>query len=235
LVQLVELGRFDDASPEASAVLEWATQANHAFAIAAALTAVAGLEIHRGGSSVDVEQLAELLRDTSGPRALAIAARLARARGDEERARQFLAAATGDARQPALATLAIDLGLPELAEEILAREGHDTPVAAAEREMADAGLAEVRKQTVVALEHYQSAVLMHEGLQMPIGQARALQAMGRMLLTSGDSEAGTRHLSEARDLWTGIGAIKRIAEIDELLATHELNVLDPAKPEPPRP
>ena len=219
---LYELGRFEEVFSEAESILEWATDADDSWMTATVWLSIAGVEIQRGGSRVDVDALADLVRGAVPKHALERVATLAHARGDYLRARALLteAAASSVGRQlPNIARHAVDFGLNDLAEELLARSGEDTtPVAEADRAAAVAALAESSGRITEAVSGYRSAVRSYEAHGRMVRKARCLQDLGRSLYALEDTDEGTRRLREARRLWLEMGAGLRIAEIDGLLS-----------------
>ena len=84
---------------------------------------------------------------------------------------------------------------------------------------ASAFLAEAKGELAAASEEYTAAAALLQALEAALDQAHALQGLGRCLLALGDIGEGTAHLREARALWDEMKATRRIAEIDDLLAT----------------
>ena len=181
---------------------------------------IALVEIHRGGSSVDLAELEELVRGTF-PMSLWIVAGAAHARGDEASAQALLAEAANVAQEsfPSIASACIDSGLADLAEEMLGREARDTSRDRAERAMAEAALARSRGDLTSSAERFTEAAQMFEGLGTIVGEARALQGLGGCLLMMGQTDEGRASLRLAEELWSDLGATLRLAEVQALLAT----------------
>jgi tetratricopeptide (TPR) repeat protein len=227
LQMLCELGWFEEVLSEAESILAWATHAGDSWMTTLVWLSIAAVEIQRGGSRVDVDALADLVRGALPPHALEPVATLAHARGDDLRARALLTeAATSPARRmlPHIARHAVDFGLNDLAEELLARSGEDTsPIAKADRAAAAAALAESSGRITEAISGYRSAVRSYEAHGRIVRKAQCLQDLGRSLYALGDTDEGTLRLRESRRLWLEMGAGLRITEIDGLLSNPASN------------
>ena len=150
-----------------------------------------------------------------------VAARLAFAQGNRGLARSVLASgiaevAQGMAFEAAIAS--VEAGIPEAAEELIARGVAIDPEEEAQRLGGMAVLDEARGDYAVARVRYADAVSGFERYDCQPDLAGALQGLGRCLLALGEAEEGLASLQEARRLWEGMGASARVVEIDDLLA-----------------
>jgi class 3 adenylate cyclase len=217
---LMSLGRFDELTLEAGAIEAHARGSSDVAAKTFALLGLASIEVYRGGSSVDLAELEELVRGTL-PTALWYVGAAAHARGDEASARALLVEAAADAQEslPGLAIACIDSGLSDLAEQLLGREVRDTSSDRAERALAEATLALQRGDLSSSADGFEEAAHAFEGLGMIVGEARALQALGACLLQMGRTDEGASSLHLAKSRWRVMRASVRVAEIEALLAT----------------
>jgi class 3 adenylate cyclase len=214
------LGRFDEVTLEAEAILAHTRGSSDLLAKTFTLLNLAQVELHRGGSSLDLAELEELVRGTI-PMSLWIVAAAAYARGDEASAQALLVEAADIAQGsiPPIASACIDAGLTALAEELLGRETRDTASDRAERAIAEAALARRRGDLTLSAERFSEAARAFEGLEMIVGEARALQGLGECLLQIDQTDEGLSSLHIAESLWRGMGATLRLAELEESLAT----------------
>jgi tetratricopeptide (TPR) repeat protein len=217
---LVVLGRFDEVTLEAEAILAHTSGSSDLLAKTFTLLNLAQVELHRGGSSQDLAELEELVRGTI-PMSLWIVAAAAHARGDEASAQALLVEAADVAQGsiPPIASACLDSGLADLAEELLVRETRDTASDRAERAIAEAVLARRRGDLTSSTERFSEAARAFEGLEMIVGKARALQGLGECLLQMDQTDEGLSSLRLAESLWRDLGATVRIGELEELLAT----------------
>jgi tetratricopeptide (TPR) repeat protein len=185
------------------------------------MISLAAVEIERGIALVDPGELADLAR-RFGSSELIIAAQLAMVKGDGDLARTLVlegAPAALVERAFATARVCVETGVPELAEELLPRGVLHSPVEEGQRLGALAVLAEARGEHAAASEDYAAAAEAFGVLELAPVQAHALQGLGRCLLALGDIDKGVTRLREARALWEQMKAARRIAEIDQLLAS----------------
>ena len=80
-------------------------------------------------------------------------------------------------------------------------------------------LAEQDGDMATARSDFSRAVSTYAALGVIPDEAYALAGLGRCMLALGETEEGAARLREARELWVGLKATPRIAEIDALLAT----------------
>ena len=220
LYYLVLLGRFDEVILEGEAILAHTRGSSDVLAKTFALLNLAQIEIHRGGSSVDLAGLEELVRGTI-PISLWMVAAAAHARGDDASAQALLAEAADFPQEsiPAIASVCMDSGLADLAEELLGRDARDASSDRVERAIAEAALARWRGDVTSSAEGFNKAARAFEELGMIVGEARALQGLGECLLQMGQTDEGRSSLGRAESRWRSMGASLRIAELEELLAT----------------
>jgi class 3 adenylate cyclase/tetratricopeptide (TPR) repeat protein len=221
---LASLGRFDEVLNESGPILDWVADHYDAFSRREVLASLAVVETERGDGNVDPTELADLARRTDDEAPLIAAAQLALGRGNGDIAPVFVLEGAPRARLRdafGVARACVELGLPEVAEELLARHIAHYPVEDAARLHASACLAEARGELVVASEEYTSAAALLQELEVAPDQAHALQGLGRCLLGLGDVREGAARLLEARALWEEMKATPRIVEIDELLSTTQ--------------
>jgi hypothetical protein len=218
---LVVAGRFAEALAEAARILGWASDRDEAWTRVKVLTCVAQVEVHTGGTSVDVVELAGFLRTLWGPASLGMSVTLAHARGDLGLACELLVecAESATGHQPSLATEAAELGLLDLAEDLLSRGEPRTPADQAHHTTAAAVVARARGRVADAVVLLSECERMFLELEMLVGRAHALQRLGACLLHLGASARAGICLKEAQELWERFGATRRITEIDELLLT----------------
>jgi class 3 adenylate cyclase/tetratricopeptide (TPR) repeat protein len=218
------LGRWDEAlegyqqfGPVREASSAWGS-----FYIACERTLI---ELDRGDSSADPVALAVRARDFGDQdaflNAFPVAARLANAQG-----RRALGAALVEELADALAPgdlwwvtpivqAAAEVGRPDLARRILER-GTET---SRRTGLPDAIVAEAEGDPASARRWYETAVSTTREIGDVPAQARALAGVGRCLLALGETQVGIARLRESREIWDGLRATPRIAEIDALLAT----------------
>ena len=217
---LLALGRFDDVVREAETILAETRGSSEVLARTFALLNLAQVENHRGGSSVDLAELEELVRGTI-PLSLWEVGAAAHARGHEAAAQALLEEAASIAQDslPAIACACIDSGLVDLAEELLGREARDAFRDRDERVVAEAALARRRGDLSSSSERFDEAAHAFEGRGMIVGEAPARQGLGECLVQMGRTDDGLSSLRQAESLWRDLGATLRIAELEEVLAT----------------
>jgi tetratricopeptide (TPR) repeat protein len=221
---LASLGRFDEVLEESGQILDWAADHHDVFTRREVLASLAVVETERGDGSVDPTELADLARRTDNEALLIVAAQLALGRGNGDIARTLTLGGAPHARLRdayGVARVCVELGLPELAEELLAREVAHYPLEDAAKLEALAVLAEARGELAAASEEYTAAAALLQALEAVLDQAHALQGLGRCLLALGDVGEGAARLREARALWEEMKATPRIVEIDELLSATQ--------------
>ena len=223
LQALAFMGRYDEAVASAEPILGWAAEHQVARTRCEALMGLAFVRIDRGKPAVDPQELASLGRGLVRPDSLLIAAQLALDQGDAELARSLLTEAlavdhdvTFDSFMAARAC--VQAGVAELAEALLSRGVGKSRGEEAQGLAAQATLAESKGELTQARDGYAVAESLFEEMALAPYRARALQGLGRCLLSLGETEEGVRHLQEARVLWEQLKATLRIAEIDALVA-----------------
>jgi hypothetical protein len=221
LQTLSYLGRFDEVDDEVDGVVDWARASGNAFACAIALRALAAVDRFRGGSRVSLEEFERVERGAFGPRGLYPVAELAHARGEDDLARALLVeAASADGSRSWAVPLAVELGLIELAEGMIAHPPPGPAVRAAERLLAEAAIAGAHGRTDMALEGYATAAAAFRDLGMLPDEALASGALGGLLVATGDRAQASARLRASRELWVTMGATPRVAEIDEILRSR---------------
>ena len=219
---LMYLGRFDEVLGEAETILARTRESSGVLARTTVLLSLAWIETYRGRLSVDLAELEELVRGTF-PMLLWVVAGGAHARGDDDSARALLIEASDMVREsiPDVANACLEVGLTDLAGELLGREVRDTARDRAERAIAEAALARRRGQATLSAERYNQAAQAFEALGMIVGEARALQGLGECLIQIGETDEGLTRLRFAESRWKDLKATSRIAEIGELLANAQ--------------
>jgi class 3 adenylate cyclase/tetratricopeptide (TPR) repeat protein len=215
------LGRFDEVIGEAETILARTRGSSGVLARTFALLNLAWIEIYRGPPAVDLTELEELVRGTV-PMSLWEVGAAAHARGDDESARALIVEASDIVREsiPAVANACLEVGLTDLAEELLGREVRDTRSDRAERAIAEGALARGRGDATSSVERYNEAAHAFEALGMIVGEARALQGLGECLLQIGEADEGLTRLRMAERRWKGLKATSKVAEVQELLASE---------------
>jgi class 3 adenylate cyclase/tetratricopeptide (TPR) repeat protein len=222
LDSLATLGRFDEVEADAGLLLDWAAEGGDLWIRASVLIALVTVGVERGESKIDLAELVELARRLDEKRSLVVAAQMAVVSGDVELARSLLPDAVAhDWVQDSysIARSCVAAGLPDLATEFLDRGVVHYPAEEAAVQAARAALAEDRGEQGAALEDYSAASAIFERLGMAPDEAHVLQGLGRCLIALGELEEGVARLREARTLWEGMKATRRIAEIDDLIKT----------------
>ncbi len=221
LESLAKMGRFDDVEREASPILDWAVGHNDAFTRFTVMSSLAVLDITRGGGCVDPSELADLARRMDNYDGLVRAAWLGLEAGatdmasgilDEVSTRVLLMSAL------LLSRVAVRLGRPEVAQSSLDRTTPYYPAQHAALFCAKAILAEADVDYLTASNHYTEAVRILEELGAVPDQAYSLAGLGRCLVGLGEAEPGVAYLTRSRELWKGLKATPRIAEIDSVLS-----------------
>ena len=215
-----EMGRFDDVMTDARPILEWATEHQDADLRFRVLWSLAVVEIERGEPTVDLQDLADLSRRLSQEDALILAAQIELDQGDVDLARSHLIEGVANVDGTfafKAARVCAKAGLIDLVELLAAGVPH-YPSEQAASLGALAALEESRNLLVDARAHYAEAASMFKALEIAPERAYALQGLGRCLLALGRTEEGAVRLRDARTLWAQMSAMRRIAEIDELLA-----------------
>jgi class 3 adenylate cyclase len=220
-----DLGRFDEVVEAAGSILAWAAEHGDADTRFKTLWSLALVRIERGEPTVDPKELADLSRRLGFEDGLVLAAQLELDEGDAELARSLLSEGIAHVEPYFAFTTArvcVEVGLPELAGVLVDRVVKLRPVKA-ERLATQATLAEARGDRVSACYDYEAAAESFGALEMTPAQAHASLGLGRCLLALGEIEDGTARLHDARALWERMKATRRIAEIDELLATTSIS------------
>jgi class 3 adenylate cyclase/tetratricopeptide (TPR) repeat protein len=213
-------GRFDEVEDEADPVLTWARRSSNAWVCTEILRGLSVVDRHRGGCRVPLDEFERVCRGTHGPSSLFAVAELAHTRGEDDTARALLieAAEAASEDEPSAVPTAIELGMTELAEGLVARGSPNSARNAAQRMVAEAALAASEGRTAAAVEGYAAAADRFHELGVRPQEALALKALGTCLLAFGDTEGGVARLVASRELWVAMKAPPRIAEIDDLLA-----------------
>jgi len=115
-----------------------------------------------------------------------------------------------------LARAAVGVGQSAAAERVANRVVPRLPYAEHALTATNAILAEADGDTEGAAVAYEVAADRWRRFGVVPEQAFALAGLGRCLLALGETEEGLAALTEARELWVGMKATPRIAEIDEL-------------------
>ena len=115
--------------------------------------------------------------------------------------------------------LCLELGLRDLAQQLLDRDVKPGPTGEAIRAFGRAALAESSGEFRGAADGYAEAAHAYEIRGSRFSLARALQGLGRSMLSLGEIDEGTSRLKEARALYAEMKATRRLQEIDRLLAT----------------
>jgi class 3 adenylate cyclase/tetratricopeptide (TPR) repeat protein len=222
LEALAEMGRFDEVVAGADPILEWAAASQDADTRLRVVSSLALVAINRGEPAVDPYELADLSRNHGGEISLILAAELLLAEDDAELARSLLSEAISHV-MPTSAFLAaracIAAGVPELAEEFPSLGVVHYSAEKTARLATQAILAEAKGELAPACDGYAAAARLFEELGRAPDQGHTLQGLGRCLLRLGEIEEGVTRLRESRALWEDMKATRRIAEIDELLAS----------------
>ncbi len=226
---LVPAGRWDQAIDAAGSLHGWAAVHGDAWAEFVATRAVAAVGLGRGELAGPLDELAALGRATLTPPphfgVLVAGAELAR--GDPAAARRAIedtldtSTAGGLDFLADLVRIALRAGSPALARRALEFRAVQGPLGIAETRTAEAELAEAEGRLAEARGGYEAALWSWSALGLVVGEAETRLGLGRCLLALGETEEGVTQLREARELWAGMKATPRIAEVDALLATVE--------------
>ncbi len=220
LESLAKMGRFDDVEREAAPILEWAADHNDSFTRFTVLASLGLVDATRGESTVDPEELADLARRMDNFDGLVRAAWLASEQGKVGFATELLEEVAPHAllgSAPLFSRLAVRLGQPELAENLLAHTHAYYPAQNAARLGAMAILAEADGEFTVAGGHYTDAGTILEELGAVPDQAQVLEGLGRCYLATGEEDSAVNTLTAARALWLNLRAVPRVTAIDEML------------------
>jgi class 3 adenylate cyclase/tetratricopeptide (TPR) repeat protein len=234
-IVLFDLGRWDEAVRVADEVVAWdRSRGGSQLEVAAEMTKALVL-LFRG----ELEEAAALM-DRLLPRARAIedlqtlapaltfASHIALARGDPASARRLLEEADEQTRDSSIGRIgllvhtvhiAVSVGAVDLAErqvEAAQREGR-TAVAICSIATVRAVLAEARGELESADALFREAAARWRDFGGLFALAYALLGHGRCLVRLGEFGEAASPLTEARELFSGLGARPFLAEVDELL------------------
>jgi tetratricopeptide (TPR) repeat protein len=187
----------------------------------AVLSSLALLDVARGERSVDPGELADLARRMDNDDGLARAAWLASVDGEEELAGAILDELVPRAlvvSAPLLSRVCLRLNRRASAVDLLSRWVASYPAQQAAVHDATAVLAEADGDFQTARTHYGEAARIFEETQALPDHASAKVGLGRCLLALGETAAAVDCLTDARELWDGLGASSRVSEIDTLLS-----------------
>jgi hypothetical protein len=214
------LGRFDDVLREAPAIRAWGETHSDAFVRLGVSEALTYVQIDRGGDETDPVELASLSRLLGYGYLLVYCGLLALERGELETANSLLHEARSDL-DPGIAfdtiRLAVALDELELARPLATRPSSNVPSKRASLLAGSAVLAEYDRDFVRARDLYRSAANAYSQLGLLPGQALSLTGAGRCLLATGPAADAAIELHRARELWSQMGATRRLAEVDNLL------------------
>jgi hypothetical protein len=174
---------------------------------------------------VDPAELRELAYSfkMSSCQLLPTASRLAILAGDVDSARSLLGELEGlvgvgeHGSASEVVRACLEAGVPQLGERFLANDKVKFPLAVAGRRCAEAMLAEAKGDYALGREGYVAVLETWRELGVVLEQAYTLAGLGRCLLALEETDGGVARLKEARALWVGMKASRRIAEIDELM------------------
>jgi len=224
---LVPAGRWDEATAVGERLRGWAAVHGDAWAEFVAARAIAAVALGRGEPVGSLDELAVLGRATLAPppHSGVLVAGAALARDDPAAARRAIEDTLGASPAGGLAFLsdlvriAVRAGSTALARRALELSAVQGPLGTAETHTAEAELAEAEGRLADARAGYEDALGSWRALGRVVGEADVLLGLGRSLLAMGETDDGVSRLREARELWVGMKATPRIAEIDTLLAT----------------
>jgi hypothetical protein len=186
---------------------------------------LAAVAVERGDVDLDIEEFSDLARRMESRHCLILAAQLALGQGDLPLARSLLLEGAPHIEPEDMhraARVCVDVGVPERAEELVAEGEVTYPADEAARLCAHAILAELREDLGAARDNYLGAEEIFGALGMTLDRAHVLQGLGRCLLMLGETEEGVARIREAHSLWEQMKAHQRISEIDQLLASREI-------------
>ncbi len=220
------LGRWDDAISGAQSLDDRGSAVGDAYLRVFAAAYAVGIELDRGECRRDPSDLASLSRSLGRtyaleallPHAARLAMRQARSSLAASLLEELLEAgiAAGHLYSgPESARAAVEVGRPDLARRLL-----DLAVPIARRTgLADAVVAEAEGHIAAARDWNAKAVEMTRAVGNIPDEAHALAGLGRCLLALGEADEGAARLRESREIWVGLRATPRIAEIDAVLAS----------------
>lgn len=217
------LGDLESVKEHAPAVLEWAEGSGDFFSRNCAMQALIMAREHIDASSNDLAGLLEVSQSMmAGGWLAAWTLPLLVERGDHEAAGprlRTLLPRLDDVELLDATRTAVALGEPDLVRELVRRDRVVAPVRAALRLAASAKLAEYDGDASTARDDYEAAVQAFGQLGMLPERARSLTELGRCLAALKQNAEARARLLQARDLWVGMKATRRIAEVDALLAS----------------
>ena len=228
---LFDLGEWDDVLARTDRLIEGAQAVGFIVLEAMARPTRGRILLARGeveGATADADASVALVQDTDIPQAtvptLTLAAAVAAAQGNRARAGKLLAQleerTRGRTRSRGIeaaeaARIAVAVSETDAAERILADPFPPVQRANAQRVAARAVLAEASGNAEEALGLHREAAARWGEFGHVFERAHALAGAGRCAIAAGSD--GTAELTQARDLFSQLGAAPHVAAADELL------------------
>jgi hypothetical protein len=223
---LARLGRWDEVIDEAESLRAWTVEHGSGETRHSVDHARAIVRLERGEHTGRLDWLLEEARETGLPAtySAAPAAEAARIEDGPVDAWKVLsdalaATSPGELQWPAMfARACVRAGVAELAREALSLGPVPNRCNAAEMLCAEAMLAESDGDPATGVTLFVRAAEELRELGYVYEQAYALEGLGRCSLAIGETDEGAATLTRSRELWVGMGATPRVAEVDELLS-----------------
>jgi tetratricopeptide (TPR) repeat protein len=223
-----DLGRWEELLETADELIAWDDAYGGSQVGVMARSSKAQVLVHRGESAHGAALAAEFLpraREIDDPQvllpALATAALVAQAADDPASALRLVEDIDQATRGlpvfrashlPGAVRIALAAGAPALAERLVERADTGAPRSRCSVLSAQARLAEARGELARARELYAAAASSWARFGHVLERGHALLGLGRSLFPLGDREGAAAMLSEARELFAGVGAHRLEAE-----------------------